>query len=401
MPTPPSLSSSASPQNVAILGSTGSIGTQTLQVISHFPERFQVHTLTAFSNRVQLQEQIQQHTPEHAWIGETEYKTLSKQTQSLQNTKLHTHSQRLCDLASHPDVDIVMVGIVGIAGLAPTLAALKAGKKVLTANKETFVAGGHLVAPYLNQIIPVDSEHSAIFQCLDQHPAKEIQRLLLTSSGGPFRTWSKEQMAQITKADALTHPNWVMGQKITIDSATMMNKGLEVIEAHWLFNQPYERINILVHPQSVVHSGIEWIDGAITTQWGTPDMCLPIQYALGYPERLTCMEPTSQRLDLTTLSQLDFETVDERRFPAIPLAYHAGQQGNTASCTLNAANEVAVARFLHEELHYLDIIPCVQSALNQLDAERLPDTPDLDTLTHIDQQARQWAQQFQPALTFS
>lgn len=382
------------PQNVAILGSTGSIGTQTLRVIEHLSQQFVIQTLTAFSNTDLLTQQIHAHQPTHAWIGELGYTTLS--TTKPTSTTLHTGTTALCNLASHPEVDIVVVGIVGMAGLAPTLAALKAGKKVLTANKETFVAGGHLVAPYMNQIIPVDSEHSAIFQCLDGHNPNEIQRLILTSSGGPFRNQPLENMKNITRADALTHPNWVMGQKITIDSATMMNKGLEVIEAHWLFQQPYDRIDILVHPQSIVHSGIEWIDGAITTQWGTPDMCLPIQYALTYPHRQPCAQPNTQRLDLKTLTQLNFEPVDPERFPSIAVAYHAGKAGNAACCVLNAANEVAVNRFLRDELHFMDIIPCVETTLNHLDKDSISASPDLETLTQLDHQAREWAKLYKP-----
>lgn len=390
------------PKRIALLGATGSIGTQAIEVIQAFPERFSLHSLTAYHNADRLTKQINTLSPRHAWIEDSHLSQLKSNLHHSASTQCHSGQHALCDLASDPEVDIVIVGIVGMAGLAPTLAALKAGKKVLTANKETFVAGGHLVAPYRSQIIPVDSEHSALFQCLDGHPPSDVQRLILTASGGPFYALPTEDMVDITKASALKHPNWVMGQKITIDSATMMNKGLEVIEAHWLFNQSYDNIDIWVHPQSIVHSGVEWIDGTVTTQWGTPDMRLPLQYALGYPHRLPCPHPVKQRLTLNpntqTLGPLEFQAPDTKKFPAIPLAYAAGRLGNGACCVLNAANEVAVARFLNHELHYLEIINCIETTLsaytNLQHAQHT--SPDLATLTDLDHQARLWATSYQP-----
>jgi 1-deoxy-D-xylulose-5-phosphate reductoisomerase len=312
----------------------------------------------------------------------------------------------LVQLATHPDVDVVIVGLVGLTGLAPTLAALQAGKRVITANKETFVAGGHLVAPYRSQILPIDSEHAAIFQCLQgvfnesESPTLDsVAELILTASGGPFRTWDAASIQAATREQALAHPNWVMGSKVTIDSATLMNKGLELIEAHWLFGLPYDRINIVIHPQSMVHSGVRFVDGSVLTQWGTPDMRVPIAHALAYPNRwplpadgafATSHYPPSQWQNLT------FETPDLEKFPALALARHAGEQGPAATIALNAADEVAVERFLNDDLTFGNLVPCVAATLEALNDTKPPQ--DLASVTELDTWARQQARTFTPKI---
>lgn len=380
------------PKRVAILGSTGSIGTQTLQVVQAFPEQLAVIGLAAGSNTTLLAEQCQTFKPalgclanERSWLEVT-----SPVTEKLSGV------EGLCAMAAHPDVDVVVVGLVGAIGIQPTLAALQAGKTVLTANKETFVAAGHLVAPYLDHIRPIDSEHNAIYQCLAGVAQDEVEKILLTASGGPFRTWTKADIANATRAQALNHPNWTMGAKITIDSASMMNKGLEVIEAHWLFGLPIDDIQILVHPQSVVHSGIELIDGSVLTQWGTADMRVPIQVGFSWPRRWQTPFKEVQ-LPCPPLSSLEFEPPDEQRFPAIRLAYQAARQGPVATAVLNAANEVAVARFLNDEITFGDMAHCVEQVLT-LTPPVQANTPSLEDILALDDWARHQAGEWTPVL---
>jgi 1-deoxy-D-xylulose-5-phosphate reductoisomerase len=383
------------PQRVAILGCTGSIGTQTLQVIQQFSKQLTVTGLFAGSNTKLFAEQLAAFSPRHAGLKN---KACWQQLGDVDSSVEHyTGTDGLCAMATHPEVDIVVVGLVGAVGIEPTLAALKAGKRVLTANKETFVAAGHLIQPYLNQIIPIDSEHSAIYQCLVGCRPQDVERLWLTASGGPFRTWSKQKMAAVTPAQALKHPNWSMGAKISIDSATMMNKGLEVIEAHWLFGVPVHHIQIIVHPQSTVHSGIEFIDGSVLTQWGTADMRVPIQYGFSAPYRWKTPFVNEVVLPASELSTLDFEPPDEERFPALRLAKQAAKEGGWATTVLNAANEVAVARFLNEEIGFLQIPQCVEDTMaactNRVSA------PALDEVLQLDEWARDASQQWVPAST--
>ncbi len=393
MPADPATFANAKPQRVAVLGCTGSIGTQTLQVIEKFSERLQVVGLFAGSNADLLGKQVAACSPTMAGLkNHTGWQNADWADASIEK---YTGTDGLCAMARHPDVDVVVVGLMGAVGIQPTLAALKAGKRVLTANKETFVAAGHLIQPYLNQIIPIDSEHSAIYQCLVGCQPNEVEKLWLTASGGPFRTWSKKEMATVTPAQALKHPNWSMGAKISIDSATMMNKGLEVIEAQWLFGVPAEKIEILVHPQSTVHSGVELIDGSVLTQWGTADMRVPIQYGFSAPDRWKTPFGNEVNLPAATLSTLDFEPPDEDRFPSLRLARQAAQAGGWATTILNAANEVAVARFLNEEIGFAAIPQCVESVLDQC-TNRLP-VPTLDDVLQLDAWAREAATHWQPA----
>lgn len=379
-------SQAVSPRRVVVLGSTGSIGTQTLQVIQAFPDKLRVAGLSAGQNTTLFEAQCQQFQPQWACLAESQFWSAMTYTPPEGQC---TGVEGLCALASHPEIDIVVVGLVGAVGIQPTLAALQAGKTVLTANKETFVAAGHLVQPYLSQIIPIDSEHSAIFQCLAGQHMADVAKLWLTASGGPFRTWPIERIQRATRAEALKHPNWQMGAKISIDSATMMNKGLEVIEAYWLFGLPVEAIEIVVHPQSVVHSGIELMDGTVLTQWGTPDMRVPIQYGFSSPRRWA--GPFAEaKLACPPAENLTFEPPDLERFPAIPLAYHAAQKGSGATAVLNAANEVAVARFLADELAFADITACVESTL--LACPSCSTAPSLEEILTLDTWARQYAQ---------
>ncbi len=383
------------PQQVAVLGCTGSIGTQTLQVIEQFPEKLQVAGLFAGTNTVLLAEQLAAFTPAMAGLKDSACWQRSGVDGGL--VEQLSGIDGLCAMASHPDVDIVVVGLVGAIGIQPTLAALRAGKRVLTANKETFVAAGHLIQPYLDQIIPIDSEHSAIYQCLAGCRKEDVAKLWLTASGGPFRQLSLAEMAAVTPAQALKHPNWSMGAKISIDSATMMNKGLEVIEAHWLFGMPVANIEIVVHPQSTVHSGVELIDGSVLTQWGTADMRVPIQYGFSAPHRWPTPFASQVTLRPETLSTLDFEPPDEDRFPALRLARQAADSGGWATTVLNAANEIAVTRFLKEEICFVDIPVCVEAAVAAC-TMRLA-TPTLAEVLQLDEWAREHAASWFPTTT--
>lgn len=376
---------------ISLLGSTGSIGTQVLDVVRRMPDRFQVKTLGAGKNLSLLARQVAEFNPQAVSIqneaDQAEFLDLLKQQAPRFQGEVLIGTAGLNTLASWPEVNTVIVGLVGLVGLEPSLNALKLGRKLLTANKETFVAGGHLVQPYLPQIVPIDSEHVAIHQCLKHEPAHTVSKLYLTASGGPFRTFSKERLAQVTLAEALKHPNWVMGRKITIDSATMMNKGLEIIEAHWLFGIPYERIQVVVHPESIIHSGVAFTDGSILAQMGAADMHGPIQYAMTYPHRLPNEEPGVQ-LDLLSLSRLNLEAPELDRFPCIRLAYEAGNLGSSATCVLNGADEMAVQLFLEEKIRYMDIARLLEQTLEAHQREGISKRPELDEIQRLDAWAR-------------
>lgn len=373
---------------IALLGSTGSIGCQVLDVAARYPDRFQVTSLAAGKNIHRLAEQIERFHPKRVSVQTDELRQALQAMLPHYRGEIWCGSEGLQALAEADDSSCVIVGLVGMIGLAPTLSALQQGKKVLTANKETFVAGGHLVAPYLSQVVPIDSEHSAIHQCLKNEPAKAVQQLYLTASGGPFRTTSRDRLQQVTVQEALQHPNWVMGPKITIDSATLMNKGLEVIEAHWLFGVAYDQIQVVIHPQSVIHSGVEFIDGSILAQLGAADMHVPIQYAMAYPERLLADYPHC-RLNLLELSQLNFEPPDETRFPCLRLAYEAGRLGSSATAVLNAADEAAVQLFLEEKITFLEIATRIEKALVWHQQQGISASPSLAEIHWLDAEARQ------------
>jgi 1-deoxy-D-xylulose-5-phosphate reductoisomerase len=381
------------PRRLAILGATGSIGTQTLDVVRLFPDRFDVRVLTCGRNVERLAEQVQEFRPACVAVGSPERAEAFREAlpADAPDVELHVGTDGLCEVATRSDVDVVMAAVVGFAGLRPVLGALEAGKRVALANKETLVVGGALVRQALEQgsgqLFPVDSEHSAIFQCLAGESDRSVEDLVLTASGGPFWDRPAKTFGEVTVEEALDHPNWSMGAKITIDSATMMNKGLEVIEAKWLFDVPVDRIQVLVHPQSIVHSMVSFTDGAVKAQLGVPDMKVPIQYALSYPARWAAPH---ERLDWRELSRLDFERPNRDKFPCLQLAYDALHAGGTAPALLNAANEVAVERFLNEQIGFTDIPRAVDRALEELPVHA---TPTLDDLVAADEQARRFVQE--------
>ena len=367
-------------QSMAVLGSTGSIGTQTLELVRLHPERFRVSALTAHRNKELLFRQVREFRPDMA--GLTEPVSLTDIPEELRFCHWVMGKEALHAAAAEVPSDMVLVSVVGIAGLQSVMDALSAGRQVLLANKEALVTGGHLVMEAARHagkpLLPVDSEHSAIFQCLQGAAPNRPVRLLLTASGGPFRTWDKARMDAATPAEALKHPNWSMGAKITIDSASMFNKALEIMEARWLFDMPPEKIQVVVHPQSIVHSAVEFADGAVLAQLGVPDMRVPIQYAMAYPERLTT---GSRPLDLFALGQLTFEPGNPERFPALRLAGECLNEGGAACAILNGANEAAVAAFLREEIPFGGITRLVEGALNRLGhlpADTLDDIFDAD-----------------------
>jgi 1-deoxy-D-xylulose-5-phosphate reductoisomerase len=372
-------------RNIAILGSTGSIGRSTLEVVAHFPDRFRVKYLTAHRNVDLLREQVERFRPRAVVVHEaSDASVLRTMTDGL--TDVLFGADGLHEVVTRSDVDLVVSAMVGFAGLVPTLAAIGAGKDVALANKETLVVGGALVMQALQthgvRLLPVDSEHSAILQCLQGEDAGSAERLILTASGGPFRLWDGPRLASVTPAEALVHPTWRMGKKITVDSSTLMNKGLEVIEAHWLFGLPPAAIQVVIHPQSIVHSLVQFADGSIKAQLGVPDMKLPIQYALTYPERPRAPYP---RLDLAALGQMTFEEPDLKRFPCLALAYRALEMGGTAPAVLNAANEVAVELFLNGQISFPMIPALIEEAL---DHHAVLQNPSLEDLLRIDAQTR-------------
>lgn len=352
-------------KQIAILGSTGSIGTQALQVIEEHPDLYEVYALTANNKVEKLIEQARKFQPEAVVIAnEDKYQQLKDALADLP-IKVYAGAEALCEIVELGPVNIVLTAMVGYAGLKPTMNAIMAGKTIALANKETLVVAGELITElaqqYRTPILPVDSEHSAIFQCLEMN--NPISKVILTASGGPFRTFSMEQLATVTKEQALKHPNWSMGAKITIDSASMMNKGFEVIEAKWLFGVKPEQIEVVVHPQSVIHSMVEYKDGAVKAQLGVPDMRLPIQYAFSYPKRESL---SGERLDFMKCNTLTFEAPDTKRFRNLAFAYEAMNRGGNMACILNAANEVVVAAFLKDQISFLGMSDVIEKTMNKV-----------------------------------
>lgn len=375
---------------IVILGSTGSIGTQALEVIRQHPESFNVIGLSAHSNWELLAEQIKEFKPEAASISVPEgYHNITQQATGLGNTRILNGSDSVEQLAELDNADLVLNALVGFAGFKPTVQALEAGKRVALANKESLVVGGELITGLLehsrDQLVPVDSEHSAMLQCLVGEDPDSVEKIIVTASGGPFRTWSRDDLANITIEDALNHPNWSMGAKITIDSSTMMNKGLEIIETHWLFDVPIEKIEAVVHPQSIIHSIVTFVDGSSKAQLGHPDMKVPIQYALTYPERMTLETP---RMSWDEATDFTFEPVDEDKFPCIRLAVEALEAGGFAPAILNAANEIAVERFLNGEITYIDIPKIVEESLQTI---QYSESLSIESLEHVDRETRTFA----------
>lgn len=378
-------------KEIAVLGSTGSIGTQTLDIVAEYPREFRVAALTARHNWQLLAEQARRFMPRMAVIAcEEHYDNLKRALAGIP-VRVEAGAAAIEEAAAIPEADITLTALVGYSGLKPTLAAVDAGKTIALANKETLVAGGEIIYGRLkdspSRIIPVDSEHSAIFQCLAGESTLEARKILLTASGGPFRRHTREQLEKVTVADALRHPNWSMGAKVTIDSASMMNKGFEMIEAHWLFGCPADRIQILVHPQSIVHSMVEFNDGSIKAQLGVPDMHLPIRYALGYPRRLSTEAPP---LQLSQLAELTFEAPDFERFPMLGFAFDAIRMGGNMPCVLNAANEVAVESFLKEKIRFTDMSRLAGSTMG---AAHFISHPGLDDLESTHREAMAYARE--------
>ncbi len=373
-------------QQLTILGSTGSIGTQTLDVVRHNPERYRAACLTTNGNIDLLAKQIMEFRPDTVVVRD-ERAASELRKRHGRDVEVIQGDAALSDVAARADIDIVISALVGFAGLSPTIAAIRAGKRVALANKETLVVAGELINRLVKEhhatLIPVDSEHSAIFQCLVGEPAQSIERIVLTASGGPFRELPGEEFKSITLERALKHPNWSMGPKITIDSATLMNKGLEVMEARWLFDIPLEKVAVVVHPQSIVHSMVEFIDGSVKAQLGMPDMRLPIQYALAYPERI---RNNFERLSLPKIGVLSFHEPDTQRFPCLELAYQALERMGTAPATLNAANEVAVAAFLEKRIHFTEIPRLIERALGE---STIADDPSLENILDADKRTRE------------
>ena len=365
-------------RRIAILGSTGSIGTQTLDVIRRHPEMFEVELISARRSVDLLVSQALEFNAANVVIcDEARYHEVADTLQP-HGIKVWEGIESLCDLVRQPSVDIVVGAMVGFSGLRPTLAALEAGKIVALANKETMVAAGSIVTETMRKheavILPVDSEHSAIFQCLLAAQGNEVEKIHLTASGGPFREWDRSRIAAAKAAQALKHPNWSMGAKVTIDSATMMNKGFEVIEARWLFDMPAERINVVVHPESLIHSMVEFADGAVIAQLGCPDMRQPIAFALGFPGRLTT---GGKKMDFAAIGKMSFEAPDLRRFPCLSLAYEAIRRGGNAPCALNAANEIAVAAYLKDMIGFYDIAHINEKCLAGLNFVAEPSLDDI------------------------
>ncbi|QCR31832.1 1-deoxy-D-xylulose-5-phosphate reductoisomerase [Lysinibacillus sp. SGAir0095] len=372
-------------KKISLLGATGSVGMQTIDILLNNPESFQLVALSSGRNIEKTREIISQLSPELVSVqDEKDAVELSKEFPQIHFT---FGTKGLVEVATHPDSTVLVNAVLGSVGLESTLAAIQMGKTIAIANKETLVTAGHLVMAeakkYNATILPVDSEHSAIFQSMNGENPKQIERLILTASGGSFRDKTRDELKHVTVKDALNHPNWSMGSKITIDSATMMNKGLEVIEAHFLFDMPFEKIDVLLHKESIIHSLVEYHDTSVMAQLGTPDMRVPIQYALSYPDRLPLIEGT--RLDLAKVAQLNFKEVDFDRFRALKLAYDAGQAGGTLLTAMNAANEAAVGLFLQEKITFLQIEEVIEQIMNNHHNILVP---DLETILHVDSQTR-------------
>lgn len=376
---------------ITLLGSTGSIGTQTLDIVAQYPDQFRLVGLAAGRSIAKLVEQIRQFRPEIVAIAdENQRPNLQAAIADLDPQPiLLSGPAGVAEVAAYGDADAVVTGIVGCAGLLPTIAAIKAGKDIALANKETLIAGGPVVLPLVEahgvKLLPADSEHSAIFQCLQGVPPGGLRRILLTASGGAFRDWPVEKLAEVKVADALKHPNWSMGRKITVDSATLMNKGLEVIEAHYLFGLDYDRIDIVIHPQSIIHSLIELQDTSMLAQLGWPDMRLPLLYALSWPQRIYI---DWQPLDLVKAGTLTFREPNHEKYPCMGLAYAAGRAAGAMPAVLNAANEQAVALFLEEKISFLDIPRLIEQVCDRFGTQNRPN-PTLEEILKADQWARQ------------
>ena len=370
-------------KKIAILGSTGSIGTQTLDVIRAHSDELEVVALAAGSNKERLKEQIREFHPELVSLSDEKKAQELKEELAGEAVEVVCGMDGLIEVAGIDSADVVVTAVVGMMGILPTMEAIRKGKDIALANKETLVTAGHLIIPMAREygvsILPVDSEHSAIFQCLQGEPKKALDKILLTASGGPFRGKSAEFLETVTLEDALNHPNWSMGPKITIDSSTMMNKGLEVMEAKWLFGVDYSQIEVVIQPQSIIHSMVQYIDGAVIAQLGTPDMRVPIEYALFYPERRSL---PGDRLDFSKLSQITFEKPDYKVFRGLSLAIEAGKTGGTMPTVFNAANERAVAKFLKGEIKYTDIVRSIEKCM---DAHKVSAHPDLEEILATEQ----------------
>ena len=370
-------------KKIAILGSTGSIGTQTLDVIRAHSDELEVVALAAGSNKERLKEQIRDCHPELVSLSDERKAQELKEELASEAVEVVCGMDGLIEVAGIDSADVVVTAVVGMMGILPTMEAIRKGKDIALANKETLVTAGHLIIPMAREygvsILPVDSEHSAIFQCLQGEPKKALDKILLTASGGPFRGKSAEFLETVTLEDALNHPNWSMGPKITIDSSTMVNKGLEVMEAKWLFGVDYSQIEVVIQPQSIIHSMVQYIDGAVIAQLGTPDMRVPIEYALFYPERRSL---PGDRLDFSKLSQITFEKPDYKVFRGLSLAIEAGKTGGTMPTVFNAANERAVAKFLKGEIKYTDIVRSIEKCM---DAHKVSAHPDLEEILATEQ----------------
>ena len=370
-------------KKIAILGSTGSIGTQTLDVVREHSDELQVVALAAGSNKERLKEQIKEFHPKLVSLSDEKKAQELKEELAGEQVEVVCGMEGLIEVAGADSADVVVTAVVGMMGILPTMEAIKKGKDIALANKETLVTAGHLIIPMAKEygvsILPVDSEHSAIFQSLQGEPKAALDKILLTASGGPFRGKSAEFLETVTLEDALNHPNWSMGPKITIDSSTMVNKGLEVMEAKWLFGVDYSQIEVVIQPQSIIHSMVQYVDGAIIAQLGTPDMRVPIEYALFYPERRSL---SGDRLDFSKLSQITFEKPDYKVFRGLSLAIEAGKTGGTMPTVFNAANERAVAKFLKGEIKYTDIVRSIEKCM---DAHKVSAHPDLQEILATEQ----------------
>ena len=370
-------------KKIAILGSTGSIGTQTLDVVREHSDELQVVALAAGSNKERLKEQIKEFHPKVVSLSDEKKAQELKEELAGEQVEVVCGMEGLIEVAGADSADVVVTAVVGMMGILPTMEAIKKGKDIALANKETLVTAGHLIIPMAKEygvsILPVDSEHSAIFQSLQGEPKAALDKILLTASGGPFRGKSAEFLETVTLEDALNHPNWSMGPKITIDSSTMVNKGLEVMEAKWLFGVDYSQIEVVIQPQSIIHSMVQYVDGAIIAQLGTPDMRVPIEYALFYPERRSL---SGDRLDFSKLSQITFEKPDYKVFRGLSLAIEAGKTGGTMPTVFNAANERAVAKFLKGEIKYTDIVHSIEKCM---DAHKVSAHPDLEEILATEQ----------------
>ena len=374
-------------KRISLLGSTGSIGTQTLDVVRAQPKSFQIVALAAYENDILLEEQILEFEPELAVLVDPDAANRLR-NRYTGKTEILSGKEGLLQVACMDSADVVLTALVGFAGLEPTLAAIETGKDLAIANKETLVAAGELVTAKAKekgvQLLPVDSEHSAIFQALQGNKTSTIEKLIVTASGGALRDWTKEEISQAALKDVLNHPNWSMGAKVTIDSASLANKGLEVIEAHWLFGIPYDQIEVVVHPQSIIHSAIQYKDGSVIAQLGIPDMKLPILYALSWPERFETEWP---RFSFFDYPELTFRKPDLERFPALRLAFQAGRAGGTAGCIFNGANEEAVHQFRQGNISFLKISELIEGALNSIEVQK---ADQLETIRSADEKTRQW-----------